>query len=143
MEADIQEGVRLTIVVVDNHGFASIGGLSQSVGCAGFATQHRYRDARTGMLDGDVLPIDLAANAESLGARAIRACSADAVREAIAAARRADRTTVIVVPVDPDKRVGSYESWWDVPVAEVSTLDGVQQARDEYVRARAAEREFL
>ena len=139
----VQEGVRLTIVVLDNHGFASIGGLSHAVGCSGFVTQHRYRDPRTGELDGEVLPIDLAANAASLGAHAIRACTASAIRDAIDAARRGDRTTAIVIPVDPDARVGGYESWWDVPVAEVSTIDAVQRARDEYVRAREAEREFL
>ena len=139
----IQEGIRLTIVVLDNHGFASIGGLSHAVGCAGFATQHRYRDPGTGDFDGEVLPIDLAANAASLGARAIRACTADAIREAIEAARREDRTTAIVIPVDPDQRVGGYESWWDVPVAEVSTIDAVQRARAEYVKARDAERDFL
>jgi 3D-(3,5/4)-trihydroxycyclohexane-1,2-dione acylhydrolase (decyclizing) len=139
----IQEGVRLTVVVFDNHGFASIGGLSQAVGCSGFLTQFRYRNPRTGMIDGDVLPVDLAANAESLGARAIRAGTSAEIRAALAAARGADRTTVVVVPVDLDQRVGGYETWWDVAVAEVSGIEAVQQARAEYVRARAAEREFL
>ena len=139
----IQEGVRLTILIFDNHGFASIGGLSQSVGCAGFATQHRRRDGKTGLLDGDVLPIDFAANAESLGARAIRACTPAAIRAALEEARSADRTTAIVIPVDPEQRVPGYESWWDVPIAEVSTMEAVRAARAEYVRARAAERRFL
>ena len=139
----IQEGVRLTILIFDNHGFASIGGLSQSVGCAGFATQHRRRNGTTGLLDGDVLPIDFAANAESLGARAIRACTPAAIRAALEDARSADRTTAIVIPVDPEQRVPGYESWWDVPIAEVSTMDAVRAARAEYVRARTAERRFL
>jgi 3D-(3,5/4)-trihydroxycyclohexane-1,2-dione acylhydrolase (decyclizing) len=139
----IQEGIRLIVVVIDNHGFASIGGLSKAVGCCGFATQHRYRGASSGMFDGDVLPIDLAANAASLGARAIRADTPADIRKALDEARRADRTTVIVIPVDPDHRVGGYESWWDVPVAEVSNIDAVQRAREEYERARAAERDFL
>jgi len=139
----IQEGVRLTILILDNHGFASIGGLSRSVGCGGFATQHRRRNGKTGLLDGDVLPIDFAANAESLGARAIRACTPGEIRAALEQARSADRTTAIVIPVDPDQRVPGYESWWDVPIAEVSTIDAVGAARAEYVRARAAERRFL
>ena len=139
----IQEGIRLTILILDNHGFASIGGLSGAVGCEGFATEYRYRDARTGVLTGDLLAVDYAANAASLGAHAIRACTPGAIREALETARRADRTTAIVIPVDRDQRVGGYESWWDVPVAEVSTLDTVRAARDEYVRARAAERHYL
>jgi 3D-(3,5/4)-trihydroxycyclohexane-1,2-dione acylhydrolase (decyclizing) len=68
----VQEGVKLTIVILDNQGFASIGGLSRSVGCAGFGTEYRYRDPRTGQLDGEALPVDLAANAASLGAAVIR-----------------------------------------------------------------------
>jgi 3D-(3,5/4)-trihydroxycyclohexane-1,2-dione acylhydrolase (decyclizing) len=139
----IQEGVRLTILILDNHGFASIGGLSQSVGCSGFLTQYRQRDRRSGQLEGDVLAVDFAANAESLGARAIRACTPQAIRAALEAARGADRTTAIVIPVDPEQRVAGYESWWDVPVAEVSALEAVQKARAEYVRARTAERHFL
>ena len=139
----IQEGVRLIVVVFDNQGFASIGGLSQAVGSSGFLTRYRHRVPTTGLLDGELVTVDFAANAESLGARAIRACSADAIRAALEAARTADRTTAIVVPVDIDQRVGGYESWWDVPIAEVSTIDAVQKAREEYERARKAERFFL
>ncbi len=139
----IQEGVRLTVVVFDNQGFASIGGLSQSVGSAGFLTRYRRRDNRTGQLDGDTVAVDFAANAESLGARAIRACTPAAVQAALETARSSDRTTAIVVPVDIEQKVGGYESWWDVPIAEVSTLDAVQKAREEYDRARRAERHFL
>jgi 3D-(3,5/4)-trihydroxycyclohexane-1,2-dione acylhydrolase (decyclizing) len=139
----IQEGVRLTVVVFDNQGFASIGGLSRAVGCSGFATRYRQRDAATGLLDGDLLTVDFAANAESLGARAIRACTPSAFQAALETARTADRTTAIVVPVDIEQRVGGYESWWDVPIAEVSTSDEVQKARADYERARKAERTFL
>jgi 3D-(3,5/4)-trihydroxycyclohexane-1,2-dione acylhydrolase (decyclizing) len=90
-----------------------------------------------------VLPVDFVANAESLGARAIRACTPAAIREALEMARHSDRTTAIVIPVDPEQHVGGYESWWDVPVAEVSTIDAVRTARTEYLRARAAERTYL
>jgi 3D-(3,5/4)-trihydroxycyclohexane-1,2-dione acylhydrolase (decyclizing) len=139
----IQERVRLTILVLDNHGFASIGGLSKSVGCSGFATEYRCRDQETGLLDGDELQVDFVANAESLGARAVRACTPAAIRKALEMARQSDRTTAIVIPVDRDQRVGGYESWWDVPVAEVSTIDAVAAARAEYLLARAAERTHL
>jgi 3D-(3,5/4)-trihydroxycyclohexane-1,2-dione acylhydrolase (decyclizing) len=139
----IQEGVRLIVVIFDNQGFASIGGLSQAVGSAGFLTRYRHRTKETGLLDGELVTVDFAANAESLGARAIRACTADAIRAALETARNADRTTAIVIPVDIDHRVGGYESWWDVPIAEVSTIEAVQRAREEYERAKKSERFFL
>jgi 3D-(3,5/4)-trihydroxycyclohexane-1,2-dione acylhydrolase (decyclizing) len=139
----VQENVKLTILIVDNHGFSSIGGLSKAVGCEGYATEYRYRSDRTGLLDGDLLPVDLAQNAASLGAVTTKACTRDAIKTALQSARASDRTTAIVIPVDREQRVSGYESWWDVPVAEVSTLDTVQTARREYERARRAERDYL
>ncbi|MGH3242768.1 MAG: 3D-(3,5/4)-trihydroxycyclohexane-1,2-dione acylhydrolase (decyclizing), partial [Spirillospora sp.] len=62
----VAEGIKLIVVLVQNHGFASIGNLSESVGARRFGTRHRVRTA-TG-LDGGPLPVDLAANAASLGA---------------------------------------------------------------------------
>jgi len=135
--------VPLTIVLFDNDGFASIGGLSESIGSGGFGTRYRYRNPATGELDGDLLPIDLVANAASLGARACRATTLTELREALAAAAGATQTTVIVVPVDRDARVGGYQSWWDVPVAEVSSAREVQDARAAYEIARRKERDFL
>lgn len=142
MITSIQEGYKLTIVVLDNHGFGSIGGLSHAVGVQGFGTEYRYRSA-TGGLDGAYLPVDLAANAASLGAHVIRAGTIEEVRAALVAAREVERTTVIVVEVDREQRVPQYESWWDVPVAEVAEVAEVQQARQEYEAARRAERYFV
>ena len=139
----VQEGIKITIVLLDNHGFASIGGLSESVGSGGFGTRYRHRNPATGELDGDVLPVDLAANAASLGARVWRADTLASFREAIAAASTDTRTSVVVVPVDREARVSGYESWWDVPVAEVSTTTEVQEARAAYEAARHRERDFL
>jgi 3D-(3,5/4)-trihydroxycyclohexane-1,2-dione acylhydrolase (decyclizing) len=138
----VQEGLKLTILVLDNHGFASIGGLSASVGSAGFGTEYRYRSA-TGQLDGQPIPVDYAASAAALGARAATARTRDEIVEALEAARASTATTVIVVPVDREQRVGGYESWWDVAVAEVSTMESVQRARIAYEAARRAERFFL
>src|SRR6185436_20093292 len=115
----------------------------QSVGSGGFGTRYRYRDATTGELDGSVLPVDLAANARSLGARVIQADTLTAFRDALAASKADRHTSVIVVPVDRESRVGGYESWWDVPVAEVATSREVQDARAAYEQARRREREFL
>ncbi len=138
----IQERIKLTIVLLDNHGFSSIGGLSAAVGAQGFGTQYRYRDG-AGQLEGDYLPVDLAANAASLGAYVIRAGDIGEVKAALAQARGSDRTTVVAVEVDREQRVPGYESWWDVPVAEVSDVDSARQARAEYEVARQRERYFV
>jgi 3D-(3,5/4)-trihydroxycyclohexane-1,2-dione acylhydrolase (decyclizing) len=139
----VQERVSITIVLLDNAGFASIGGLSESVGSGGFGTRYRQRNPGTGELDGGPLPVDLAANAESLGATVWRANTIPAFRDALARAAAHDGVGVIVVPVDRESRVPGYESWWDVPVAEISTTPDVQDARAAYEAARRKERDFL
>jgi 3D-(3,5/4)-trihydroxycyclohexane-1,2-dione acylhydrolase (decyclizing) len=128
----VQEGIKLVIVLVQNHGFQSIGALSRSVGAQGFGTSYRYRDARSGQLDGEFLPVDLAANAASLGASVLRAGCVAELRGALAAARAADRTTVIHVETDPTVPSPDSQGWWDVPVAEVSALDSARDARAGY-----------
>jgi 3D-(3,5/4)-trihydroxycyclohexane-1,2-dione acylhydrolase (decyclizing) len=139
----VQERLAITIVLLDNRGFASIGGLSEAVGSGGFGTRYRYRNAVTNELDGDALPVDLAANAASLGAHVWRAETLASFRDALAEARSELRPSVIVVPVDREARVSGYDSWWDVPVAEVSTRREVQTAREAYDVARRRERDFL
>jgi 3D-(3,5/4)-trihydroxycyclohexane-1,2-dione acylhydrolase (decyclizing) len=139
----IQEGYKLTIVVIDNHGFGSIRGLSKSVGAGGFATDHRFRNPSSGLLEGDFLSVDIAANAESLGAYAMRPKSREDLVRALEEARGKDRTTVIVVEVDREVRVPGYESWWDVPVAEVSEVEAVRKARKAYEEALKKERYFV
>jgi 3D-(3,5/4)-trihydroxycyclohexane-1,2-dione acylhydrolase (decyclizing) len=139
----VQEQISITIVLLDNAGFASIGGLSESVGSGGFGTRYLTRSPATGELDGDPLPVDLAANAESLGARVWRANSIAAFRRALNAAAAHTGVGVIVVPVDRESRVAGYESWWDVPVAEVSSSPEVQRARAAYEHARRKERDIL
>jgi 3D-(3,5/4)-trihydroxycyclohexane-1,2-dione acylhydrolase (decyclizing) len=138
----VQEGVKLIIVVLDNHGYASIGGLSKSVGSDGFGTKYRYR-SESGALDGETLPIDFAANAASLGAQAVRVQHRDELADALEAAKRSDLTTCIVVETDRRQRVGGYESWWDVAVAEVSENPDVQAAREGYEQAKANEQHYL
>jgi 3D-(3,5/4)-trihydroxycyclohexane-1,2-dione acylhydrolase (decyclizing) len=93
----VQEGVKIIIVLVDNHGFASIGSLSRSLGQEGFGTRYRARNAKTGQLDGDLLRVDFAANARSLGAHAIKATTLNELKHALKEAKAMDRTTVIVV----------------------------------------------
>jgi 3D-(3,5/4)-trihydroxycyclohexane-1,2-dione acylhydrolase (decyclizing) len=139
----IQEGVKLIIVVVDNHGFASIGGLSGLLGSGGFGTRFRQRNQQTGQLDGEYLPMDYAANARSLGAEAISVSNLADFKQALQSARRAESTSVVVVQADREERVPGYDSWWDVVVAEVSTMPDVQQARAYYVDAQKNEKYFL
>jgi 3D-(3,5/4)-trihydroxycyclohexane-1,2-dione acylhydrolase (decyclizing) len=131
----VQEGVKLTILVLDNYGFGSIGGLSASVGCGGFGTRYRRRGP-SGELDGRCVEVDFAANAASMGAHAVRATTRDEIERALDETRGRDGVNVIVIPVDREKRVPGYDSWWDVPVAEVSTIADVQRARAEYEEAR-------
>lgn len=139
----VQEDCKLIIVLLDNYGYASIGGLSESVGSAGFGTRYRFRDPATGQLDGDLLPVDFAANARSLGANVIETTDAASLKTALEQARGAEHTTVITIVTDREQRVGGYESWWDVPVAEVSEVENVRAARQAYEVARERERVFL
>jgi len=139
----VQEGIKLIIVLVDNHGFASIGGLSKSLGQCGFGTSYRFRSKTSAQLDGDWIPVDFAANAASLGAHAIRARNLAELKTALAEAKAMDRTTVIVVETDREARVPGYDSWWDVAVAEVSSTASVREARARYEEARKSERYHL
>jgi 3D-(3,5/4)-trihydroxycyclohexane-1,2-dione acylhydrolase (decyclizing) len=137
----LQEGFKINIVLLDNHGFSSIGGLSRACGNEGMGTNYRYR--RGDKYDGDVLPVDFAANAASLGAWIARAKTADELQAALAAAREQRRTSVIVIETSYDQRVPGYESWWDVPIAEVSERDAVKAARRSYEEICKKERFFF
>ncbi|HEY8456074.1 MAG TPA: 3D-(3,5/4)-trihydroxycyclohexane-1,2-dione acylhydrolase (decyclizing) [Actinopolymorphaceae bacterium] len=139
----VQENVKLIIVLVQNHGFASIGSLSESVGALRFGTRYLYRNPETRQLDGDVLPVDLAANAASLGADVLRATTIAELRDALATARKAERTTLIHIETDPLVGAPSSEAWWDVPVAEVSELESTQKAREEYEANKPSQRHYL
>jgi 3D-(3,5/4)-trihydroxycyclohexane-1,2-dione acylhydrolase (decyclizing) len=135
----LQEKIKLNIVLFDNHGFSSIGGLSRACGSGGFGTEYRYREQG---LTGAVIPIDFAANAASLGAYAVSARTYDQLATALAEAKKQPRTSVVVVETDYNDRVPGYDSWWDVPIAEVSESQAVQEARAAYIEAVKRERYF-
>ena len=137
----LQEGYKLNIILLDNHGFSSIGGLSRGSGNEGMGTNYRFR--RGDKYDGEVLPVDFAANAASLGACTMRAKTHEEFRKALEAQRKHDRTSVIVVETSYEDRVPGYESWWDVPIAEVSERETVRAARKKYEEARAKEKHFF
>src|SRR5207302_1979435 len=127
----IQEELKLTIVLVDNQGFSSIGSLSRSLGTAGFGT--RYLKSKDGRVpddsepEGTPLAVDLAQSAQGLGAHVIRARGVDGLRDALLAARTLESTVVVHIQTDRYQGVPDYESWWDVPVAEVSNTAAVQE----------------
>lgn len=139
----VAEGDKLIVVLVDNAGFASIGDLSESVGAQRFGTAYRYRDHTTGLLDGAALPVDLAANAASLGADVLTAHDIAGLRAALVTAKAADRTTVIHVATDPSAPAPESTAWWDVPVAEVAEVPTATAARAAYEKERRSRHRYL
>ncbi|PVG83167.1 3D-(3,5/4)-trihydroxycyclohexane-1,2-dione acylhydrolase (decyclizing) [Nocardioides gansuensis] len=140
----VQENVKIIVILVQNHGFASIGALSESLGSQRYGTAYRRRNPATGRLDGDKLPIDLAANAKSLGAQVLPASSIDELHQALRKAKW-DATGPVVIHVETDPLVPapSSDAWWDVPVAEVSGLESTTEARARYDVAKRDQRRHL
>ncbi len=141
----VQEAVKIIVVLVQNHGFHSIGSLSESLGSQRFGTRYRYRSG-SGRLDGERLPVDLAANARSLGATVIEVTTRDGLAVAIADAKAAPSDggpVVIHVETDPTVSAPDGDSWWDVPVSEVSSLESTREARSAYEEHRAGRRTHL
>ena len=139
----IQEGYKLNIIVLDNHGYSSIGGLSHSLGSSGFGTDYRRRNAQTGQLDGGPLPVDFTAIARAMGADTARANTYAELQAALDAGKHIPCTNVIVIETDKEARVPGYESWWDVPVAETSEMQSVRKVREAYEKALLKERIFV
>ncbi len=143
----VQEGYKLTIVLMDNRGYKSIGSLSRAVGDQGFGTRYAYtkngHSTDEAGYDVDDLPVDLVMNARSLGAHVIECDSYETVVTALQTAKTIDHTTVIYVRNDRYLGVPGYDSWWDVPIAEVSERDTVKAAREEWEEMRVKERYFL
>jgi 3D-(3,5/4)-trihydroxycyclohexane-1,2-dione acylhydrolase (decyclizing) len=139
----VSENVKLTVVIVQNHGYASIGDLSEKLGSQRFGTSYRCRNHETGLLNGGTLPIDLAANAESLGADVIRVKTIDEFRAALARARQSTRTTAVHIETDPLAPIPSSNGWWDVPVSQVAQLDSTQRARKTYESHQADQRPYI
>jgi 3D-(3,5/4)-trihydroxycyclohexane-1,2-dione acylhydrolase (decyclizing) len=138
----LQEGIKITVILIDNGGFGSIGNLSTSVGSDAFGTKYRYRGA-DGQLSGDRIRVDFTANARSLGAHVIPCQTIADLRRGLSEARTQTRATVLTIETDPAAGVPGYESWWDVPPAEVSEIDKVKAARRAYEEAVKKERWFL
>lgn len=136
----VAEGLKVVLVILQNYGWASIGSLSQSHGSQRFGTRYRSRNADTGLLDGGPVPFDIAANLASYGIDVAQPHGIDQFREAFAAALAAERTTAVVIETDLLGPNPPGIGWWDVPVAEVSTLESTRQARAGYEQAKRAQR---
>jgi 3D-(3,5/4)-trihydroxycyclohexane-1,2-dione acylhydrolase (decyclizing) len=139
----VAEGLKFTIVLVDNHGYQCIVGLQRSVGVRDFGNELRHRDSATGRLTGPYVAVDFRKHAEAMGALALYATTEDELRAALAQARAADRVAMVVVPAEPEKRMPDFEGWWDVPVAEVSEKAGVHEARERYEQGVSLQRRDL
>ncbi|MEU1254068.1 3D-(3,5/4)-trihydroxycyclohexane-1,2-dione acylhydrolase (decyclizing) [Streptomyces chartreusis] len=141
----VQEGVAIKVLLVQNHGYASIGGLSEETGAERFGTAYRHR-AADGTFTGAPLPVDLAANAASLGMRVLRAKTVSDLREALAEARDADTPTCVYVETQTADTVSGpppAQAWWDVPVAETATRPSAVKARELYERHVSTRRRHL
>ncbi|PYQ15703.1 MAG: 3D-(3,5/4)-trihydroxycyclohexane-1,2-dione acylhydrolase (decyclizing) [Acidobacteria bacterium] len=135
----VQEGRKITVVLVDNHGYQCIHNLQRSCGSHGFGNEFRAREEETGRLTGPPVEVDYVANARSLGAVAFCADNEDALRRTLAEARAQDRTCLVYVPIEPRTSIPGF-SWWDVPVAEVTETEEVRRAREAYLGARQKQR---
>ncbi|WP_381565438.1 3D-(3,5/4)-trihydroxycyclohexane-1,2-dione acylhydrolase (decyclizing) [Streptomyces eurythermus] len=141
----VQEGVAIKLVLLQNHGYASIGGLSEAVGAERLGTAYRY-PAGDGTLTGAPLPVDLAANAASLGMRVLRAGTAGELRAALGEARAADVPTCVYVETETSDTVSGAppaQAWWDVPVAATATRPSAVKARELYERHVSTRRRHL
>ena len=138
----IQEGIKFTIILLNNNGFASIGGLSESIGSERFGTNYRYRDPKTGLLSGNILPVDFAQNARSLGAHVIESHDIPTLKSALIEAKKQLKTTVITIETSLTKGVPGY-AWWEVPIAEVSEIESVKKARIKYEEKKKKQRYYL
>lgn len=138
----IQEGIKVTIILLNNNGFGSIGALSQSIGSQRFGTKYRYRDDKTGLLTGEILPVNFAQNARSLGAHVIEATDIDSLKNALKEAREQTVTTVITIETDLYKGVEGY-AWWEVPVSEVAEIESVREAYKVLKENKKKQRYFL
>ena len=138
----IQEKQKLTIVLLNNDGYSSIGGLSASLGSDGFGTYYRYRNEETNQLDGGLLPIDYAANAASMGAHVIKVANVQELKDALKQAKNIDHTTLIYIEVDRTKGVPGF-AWWDVAVAEVSEKEAVDASYQTYQKNKKTQKYYL
>jgi 3D-(3,5/4)-trihydroxycyclohexane-1,2-dione acylhydrolase (decyclizing) len=136
----VAEGLTLTIVIIDNHGYQCILGLQRICGVSDFGNELRFRDQKSGLLTGEYVPIDFVKHAEAMGAHAVSARNATEITAALKEAKQRKGVSVVLIPVDPEKRMPPLGTWWDVPVAEVSTSDKTRKTRENYEKTAKKQR---
>jgi 3D-(3,5/4)-trihydroxycyclohexane-1,2-dione acylhydrolase (decyclizing) len=136
----VAEGLTLTIVIIDNHGYQCILGLQRICGVSDFGNELRFRDQKTGLLTGEYVPIDFVKHAEAMGAHAVSVKTAGEITAALKEAKQRKGVSVVLIPVDPEKRMPPLGTWWDVPVAEVSTSDKTRKTRENYEKTAKKQR---
>jgi 3D-(3,5/4)-trihydroxycyclohexane-1,2-dione acylhydrolase (decyclizing) len=136
----VSEGITLTIVIIDNHGYQCILGLQRICGVSDFGNELRFRDPKSGLLNGEYVPIDFVKHAEAMGAHAVLAKTAAEITAALKDAKHRKGVSVVLIPVDPEKRMPPLGTWWDVPVAEVSAIDKTRETRENYEKATKKQR---
>ena len=137
----VQEGIKINVILLVNHGFASIGSLSASIGQERFGTQYRFRRGKRHK--GDNLPIDYLANAKSLGADVFSASTKEDFQKTLVQAKKKQKTTVIVIETNILRTVAGYRAWWEVPVAEVSNKEEVKKMRLIYEENKKKQKIYL
>jgi len=138
----VQEGIKMIIVLLNNNGFSSIGGLSESIGSKRFGTKYRFRNNESGQIDGNILPVDFVQNAQSLGANVISATDIESLNNALKEAKGADKTTLIYIETNLEKSVEGY-AWWEVAIAQVSEMDSVNEAYKDYEYNKKNQKYYL
>jgi len=132
----VQERLKVTVVLLVNGGFQSIHGLQRGTGAASLATEFRNH------ADGAPLSVDFAANARSLGCRAVDVAAPGELTEALAGVRAAPEPAVVACAVEPHRALLHSGAFWDLGVAEVSRRPAVREAAAAMRRGREAQRHY-
>jgi 3D-(3,5/4)-trihydroxycyclohexane-1,2-dione acylhydrolase (decyclizing) len=135
-----QEGLKLTVLLLDNGGYQSINHLARGSFAASAGNEFRQRDGR--LPAGEPVGVDYAANAISMGVDATTAETRDGLRAALEAARKSERSTVIVCPTDPDRPLLSSDAFWDLGVPEVADSLPTERLAADHKAARSAQRDY-
>jgi 3D-(3,5/4)-trihydroxycyclohexane-1,2-dione acylhydrolase (decyclizing) len=139
----VAEGLDFTMILVDNKGYGSIRRLQMETGSPSFNNELRHRNPKTGRTDGKPVQVDFVKHTQAMGASSWYASSYAELETALNAAKKTKGVKVIVVPVSLDESARGFESWWDAPVASVSSQTKVKKARKHYEEKLKQQRRFL
>lgn len=138
----VQENIKVIYVLLQNYGFSSIGALSESRGSQRFGTRYRMGDGNPHNEDGELLPVDIAKNAESWGIKVLKVHTIEEFRDAYRQAEKSERAVMIHIETNLFGPNPPNCSYWDVAVPEVSRIESTQQARKEYEEALVDQRHY-